>query len=67
MARSLILLSLLLVNVISLAAEPIAIGSRREFFVDEAIVAQLVGKADLQLHYAIGPNGFAADRPWRPI
>lgn len=44
MTRPLILLSLLLVNAISLAAEPAAIGSRRELFVDDALIDHLAGK-----------------------
>ena len=45
MTRSLILITLLSVNAMSLAAEPVNIGSRRELFVDDALVERLVGRA----------------------
>ena len=50
MTRFLILITLLSVNALSLTAEPVKIGSRRELFVDDALVERLVGRADLRLH-----------------
>ena len=50
MIRFLILLTLLSVNAMSLAEEPVKIGSRRELFVDDALVERLVGRAELRLH-----------------
>ena len=47
MTRSLILPFLLLTSAIPAAADPIAIGSRRELFVDDSLVEHLTGKADL--------------------
>lgn len=65
MKRFLILLSLLLVNVVSLAAEPIAIGSRRELFVDDVLVERLAGKADLRLHQPTPQNvALVTGEPW---
>ena len=65
MTRSLILLSLLLVNASSLATDPIAIGSRRELFVDDALVEELAGKAALRLHPPTPQNvALTTDEPW---
>lgn len=41
---------LLFVNVIAQADEPVKIGSRRELFVDDALVDRLAGRAELRLH-----------------
>ena len=65
MTRSLILLSLLLADAISLAAEPVAIGSRRELFVDDSLVEHLTGKADLRLHQPTPQNvALTTNEPW---
>ena len=47
------------------AAEPIDIGSRRELFVDRALIEQLEGKAELRLHPPT-PREIAItfDKPW---
>jgi hypothetical protein len=44
---------------------PIEIGSRRELFVDDALIASTVGKAELRLHHPV-PREVALryDRPW---
>src|SRR5580693_6240824 len=44
---------------------PIAIGSRRELFVDDALVERLDGKAELRLHHP-RPQGVVLvhDAPW---
>jgi hypothetical protein len=65
MLRPPIVFSLLLVNAISLAAEPVAIGSRREYFVDDSLVERLAGKADLRLHHPTPQNvALVTDAPW---
>jgi hypothetical protein len=65
MPRFLILLSLLSVSAISLAAGPVAIGSRRELFVDDALVERLAGKAELRLHQPTPQNvAVVTDEPW---
>jgi hypothetical protein len=65
MSRSLILLSVLSVGAISLAAEAVAIGSRRELFVDDVIVERLAGKAELRLHHPTPQNVvLVTDAPW---
>ena len=65
MTRPLLRLSLLLVTSISPAAEPVAIGSRRELFVDDALVERLVGKADLRLHQPTPQDvALVTDEPW---
>lgn len=45
--------------------KPVAIGSRRELFVDDALVARLTGKAELRLHHPV-PREIAIthDAPW---
>jgi len=47
------------------AAAPLDIGSRRELFVDGALVEQLTGKAELRLHHPV-PREIALvhDAPW---
>lgn len=47
------------------AAEPIAIGNRRELFVDQALAERLDGKAELRLHHPT-PREIAMtfDQPW---
>jgi hypothetical protein len=50
MNRVLLLVPLLFVNAISLAGEPVAIGTRRELFVDDTLVDRLAGRAELRLH-----------------
>ena len=43
----------------------IAIGSRRELFVDDALVERLAGKADLRLHQPTPQNvAVTTDEPW---
>jgi hypothetical protein len=52
MTRLLIAFSLLLVlSDLSLAAEPLNIGSRRELFVDQTLIERLDGRAELRLHH----------------
>jgi len=50
---------------ISLAAEPVGIGSRRELFVDDALVERLAGRAELRLHSPT-PRELAltTEEPW---
>src|ERR1700679_165711 len=47
------------------ADEPLDIGSRRELFVDGALVEKLTGKAELRLHHPV-PQEIAIvhDAPW---
>jgi hypothetical protein len=47
------------------AAEPIPVGSRRELFVDRALVDRLDGKAEFRLHHPV-PRDIAIvhDAPW---
>ena len=49
----------------SLASEPIDIGSRRELFVDHALIERLDGRAELKLHHPM-PREIAMtfDKPW---
>ncbi len=66
MTRLLIALSLLLVlSQVSLAAEPLNIGSRRELFVDNTLIERLDGRADLRLHHPM-PHEIAItfEKPW---
>jgi len=49
MTRVSIALSLLLASALSLAEEPVPLGSRRELFVDDALVERLAGRAELRL------------------
>jgi hypothetical protein len=42
---------ILALNTASQAAEPIALGSRRELFVDDFLIERLEGKAELRLHH----------------
>lgn len=47
------------------AAEPIALGDRRELFVDEALIEHLTGGAVLRLHHPEPRNvAMTTDRPW---
>ena len=65
MTRFLILLWLLLASTMSPAAEPLAIGSRRELFVDDWLVERLAGKAELRLHQPTPQNvALVTDEPW---
>ncbi len=49
----------------ALAAEPIDIHSRRELFVDDYLIEQLVGKAQLRLHHPTPREvAIVCDRPW---
>ena len=65
MTHALNLLSLLLITALSPAAEPVAIGSRRELFVDDSLVERLAGKADLRLHQPTPQNvALVTDAPW---
>jgi hypothetical protein len=58
-------LILLLITSLSQAAEPVAIGSRRELFVDDALVERLSGKAELRLHQPTPQNvALVTDEPW---
>lgn len=48
-----------------MAAEPVAIGSRRELFVDRTLVDRLEGKAELRLHHpAPAEVAIVHDAPW---
>ncbi|RPI82221.1 MAG: hypothetical protein EHM42_09710, partial [Planctomycetaceae bacterium] len=53
MRRSPLLIVLLAASSISVAAEPTPIGSRRELFVDDALVERLAGRAELRLHHPV--------------
>ena len=65
MTHALTLLSLLFITAISPAAEPVAIGSRRELFVDDALVERVSGKAELRLHQPTPQNvALVTDEPW---
>ncbi|HCD01265.1 MAG TPA: hypothetical protein DER64_12125, partial [Planctomycetaceae bacterium] len=47
------------------AAKPIAIGSRRELFVDNHLVSHLTGRAELRLHRPTEcPDVFVCNKPW---
>ena len=52
-------------SVTALASEPIDIGSRRELFVDQALVERLDGRAEFRLHHPT-PHEVALtfDKPW---
>ena len=50
MKRMLALVLLLFGSRIALAAEPVKIDSRRELFVDDALVERIAGRAELRLH-----------------
>lgn len=56
---------LLLAGDISLSAEPMDIGSRRELFVDQTLIERLEGKAELKLHHP-APQEVALtfEKPW---
>ena len=56
--------SLLMVSVITQAAEPIEIGSRRELFVDGHLIGKLTG-AQRQLHHPVAREiAIVHDAPW---
>lgn len=47
------------------ASEPVRIGSRRELFVDQSLIAKLEGQAALKLHHpAPREIAFKFDQPW---
>lgn len=50
---------------VALAADPLAIGSHRELFVDDTVIEKLSGKAELRLHHP-EPREIALvhDAPW---
>ena len=50
---------------VTVAAEPINIGSRRELFVDQALIERLDGRAELKLHHPT-PREIAItfEKPW---
>lgn len=56
MTRSLSGLFLLLVKAIALAAEPVASGSRRGLFADDALVERRAGQAALRRHHPTPQN-----------
>jgi len=58
-------LLLLAINGLCAADAPLDIGSRRELFVDDALVEKLTGKAELRLHHPV-PQEIAIvhDAPW---
>lgn len=65
MTRFLFLVALLVVSTVAMAAEPVEIGSRRELFVDDALVERLAGKADLRLHQPTPQNvALVTDEAW---
>lgn len=65
MKRILVCVMLLFGNAISMAAEPMAIGSRRELFVDDALIERLSGKAELRLHHPVPQEEVLVhDEPW---
>ena len=65
MHRCMIVVTLLSIHAISLAAEPVSIGSRRELFVDDALVERLVGRSELRLHQPTPQNvALVTDEPW---
>jgi len=65
MTRLLMLITLLSVNAILGATEPVRVGFRRELFVDDALVERLVGRADLRLHQPTPQNiALETSEPW---
>ncbi|MBI3865177.1 MAG: hypothetical protein HY290_25155 [Planctomycetia bacterium] len=49
----------------SAAGEPIVIGSRRELFVDQALIERLDGRSELKLHHPVPREvALAFDKPW---
>ena len=56
---------LLLLPVLSMAASPIDVGSRRELFVDDHLIQELEGEIDLRLNHPT-PREIAIvhDAPW---
>ena len=58
-------LLIMTVTLPALAAEPVDIGSRRELFVDDHLIEQLTGNAELRLHHPT-PREIAIvhDAPW---
>lgn len=65
MSFTLLLSLMLLIARIASPAEPIKIDSRRELFVDDALIDKLVGKAEQRLHSPV-PREIAIrfDQPW---
>lgn len=58
-------LLLMFSGAISLADGPVDIGSRRELFVDDALVDRIEGRAELRLHQPIPQNlVLVTDHPW---
>ena len=56
---------LLLDTIVTIAAEPIDIGSRLELMIDEHLVASTSGGIHLQLHRPVRRNvALVTDRPW---
>ena len=65
MMRLLFALTCLVGPVVCHAAEPVALGTRRELFVDDALVERLSGKAELRLHQPTPQNvALVTDEPW---
>ena len=65
MNRCLLLLTWLLTQPLVLAAEPLDIGSRRELFVDGALIERLEGRAELRLQSPTPQNvALVTDAPW---
>jgi hypothetical protein len=68
MKRSLTILLIFEVTLLSATAQPpkaIDIGSRRELFVDDALIDRLVGKAELRLHHPVSQKVVLKhDEPW---
>ena len=68
MIRIALFVILLFVSVQAPAEEPVAIGSRRELFVDDALVDRLAGRAELQLHQPTAQNiALVTDEPWEGL
>lgn len=59
------LLALLTLCGLTLAEDPVDVGSRRELFVDDALIQTLAGRAELRLHHPV-PREMALvhDAPW---
>jgi len=65
MIRFLLSLCLLFGNAVLMAREPAKIDSRRELFVDDALVARLTGRAELRLHQPMPQNvALETGEPW---
>lgn len=47
------------------AEDPVQLGSRRELFIDQSLIAQLTGKADLRLHHPTPKEvAITFEKPW---